>query len=237
MWTDLLPHVRLMQAGMSRDRRLSEVGSLAQGWSAGLVSMVVDSANVGEWEDPAALRGQQMELEQESLRQKEEEEKEAWNQIHQDFAHANAPGRLSPEALLDQLSWKKSIGPISFKITATSIEVSGSLLFQGTLNYNWRSDVVKGYLGVGCSFSTGDSPIGASASLGTGVSFTANAQTGKVAEIDWTASASATANLGVVSASTSYEASVMHGNTLTVDVTSTVGRPASLDQDSMKVGG
>ena len=48
--------------------------------------------------------------------------------------------------------------------------------------------------------------------------------------------ASATANLGVVSASTSYDASVMHGNTLTADVTSTVGRPTSLYHDSMPVG-
>jgi tetratricopeptide (TPR) repeat protein len=236
MWTDLLPHVRLMQAGMSRDRRFTEVGNLALSMSAQLVGMVAGSANVGEWEDPAVLRGLQAELEQARLRQKEADEQAARSQIPQDFARANAPGRFSPEALLDQLSWKKSLGPISFKITASSIEISGSRLIEGSLSYNWRTDVVKGYLGVGCSFSTGDAPIGAGAALGTGVSFTYNAQTGKVAEIDWTASASATANLGVVSASTSYEASVMHGNTLTVDVTSTVGRPTSLYHDSMPIG-
>ena len=236
MWADLVPHIRLMQAGMSRDKRYMEADTLTLSMATNLIGLVIGAAEApGEWEDPTELEARLANAEQAEARQKEENEQEALELARQDFARANAPGGLA-SALLDKLSFERELGPIKLKITPSNIEISGGVLLQGAVNYNWSDNTVKGSLGVGCSFSTGDSPVGASGSLGTTVTFTYNTQSGRVAEIDWTGNASASASLGVVSAGVSYETSVMHGNTLTVDATSTVGRPTSLYHDEMKSG-
>ena len=233
MWTDLLPHLRLIQAGMSRDRRFLEVSNFTISMASQAVGLVVGAAEApSAWEDPTGLENALREAERLEAKEKEEQDQADWAAFHAELAAANPPAWLSD---IDG-TFEKELGPVKVKITPDSIEISGGEILQGSFNYNWKEDTLKTYLGVGASFSTGDGPVGASATLGTGVSFTFNTQTGKVSEIDWTGTAGASVNLGVISASANYEASVMHGNTLSYDVTANLGQPVTLAHDQLTFG-
>ena len=237
MWADLLPHLRLIRAKTSRDQRFFGLSNFAIGMASQAVGLVISAAEApGAWEDPAPLENALMEAERLEAKEKEEADQADWAQMHAELASANAPDASLLDALIDGTSYEKELGPVKLKITPDSIEVSGGEILQGSFNYNWKEDTLKTYLGVGASFSTGDGPVGASATLGTGISFTVNTNTGRVSEIDWTGTAGASGNLGVISAGASYEASVMHGNTLSYDVTANLGQPVSLAHDQISWG-
>ena len=210
MWVDCMPHVRIISDQKSRDKWYADISSIALTNSVRFLNLVLAGAAAdGQWDD---VNGQDLENAEKELK---EALGKAGQEARQDMEAANAPEGLSAEALLDKFSINQSFGPLDVKLTASSIEITGTLLVKGKLSYDWKQDVLSGGLGVGVKFGADFKGAKAEAGVSTMVTVTINTATGKVSEIDWAGNADLSLSAGGVSTGGSYQASVMHGNSFT----------------------
>lgn len=212
MWTDCIPHIKLIKDVQKREFSYNFLLANAMGNSEEFINLIFDSGNISGYEEVS-----QAEIDEAGAALENALEKAAAIEraVAADIAKANTPQKLSEGSLLDKLSFKQELGPFELKITATGIEVSGSMLIEGKLSYDWENDTLTAGLGVGVGISGGFKGAKGEVGVGTMLTVTIDGKTGGVSEIDWKANADASVSVGSFTAGGGYEASVMHGNKFT----------------------